>query len=93
MSNLSPEAKKAIKDMVVEVSGSKTRAEGERDFQSEAIKKVAEDYELDKGLLKKICSTYHRQRFQTEKEGNEAFEITYAEVFELNQDGDDDGED
>lgn len=88
MSMLTPEAKKAIKDMVVEVSGSKTRAEGETTFQNEAIAKVAKDFELDKAVLRKICKTYHKQRFETEKEDNETFEITYAEVFELNQDGD-----
>lgn len=92
MSNLTPEIKKAIKDLVVEVSGSMTRTEAERDFQRDAIKSVAEEHELDKSLLKKICRTYHQQRFQTEKEGNEAFEITYAEVFELNQDVGDDNE-
>lgn len=92
MSMLTPEAKKAIKDMVVEVSGSKSRAEGESTFQSEAIGKVAKDFELDKAILKKICNTYHKQRFATEKEDNETFEITYAEVFDLNQDEDEENE-
>ena len=92
MSMLNKKKKKAIKDMVVEVSGSKSRAEGESTFQSEAIGKVAKDFELDKSILKKICNTYHKQRFATEKEDNETFEITYAEVFELNQDGDEENE-
>lgn len=86
--SLSEHAKKAIKDLVGEVSGAMTRMEGERDFIKEAIVKVAEDHELDKKILRKMCKTYHAQRFHTEKQDNEQFENTYAEVFEIEVDGD-----
>lgn len=83
--SLSEHAKKAIKDLVGEVSGAMTRMEGERDFIKEAIVKVAEDHELDKKILRKMCKTYHAQRFHTEKQDNEQFENTYAEVFEIRE--------
>jgi uncharacterized protein (DUF3084 family) len=84
--SLSEHAKKAIKDLVGEVSGAMTRMEGERDFVREAIKAVADEHELDKKILRKMCKTYHAQRFHTEKQDNEQFENTYAEVFEIKED-------
>ena len=80
---LSVEAKKAIKGLVGEVSGAMTRMEGERDFIKEAISAIAKDHDLDKKILSKMCKTYHKQRFHTEKQDNEQFENTYAEVFDI----------
>lgn len=90
---LSVEAKKAIKDLVGEVSGAMTRMEAERDFVSEAIKAVADNHELDKKILRKMCKTYHAQRFHTEKHDNEQFENTYAEVFDIKDEYDDESTD
>jgi predicted transcriptional regulator len=87
--SLSPEVKKAIKGLVTEVSGSMTRIEGERDLIKEAISKIAEDHELDKKILRKMCKTYHAQRFHTEKQDNEQFETTYCEVFDITDEYDD----
>lgn len=89
--SLSPEVKKAIKDLVTEVSDSMTRMEAERDLIKEAIVSIAADHELDKKILRKMCRTYHKQRFHTEKQDNERFEETYVEVFDV-QDGTQDGE-
>lgn len=86
---LSVEVKKAIKDLVGEVSGAMTRMEAERDFVKEAIAAVAKDHDLDKKILSKMCKTYHRQRFHTEKQDNDEFENTYAEVFEIKDEYDD----
>lgn len=84
--SLSPEVKQAIKDLVGEVSNSMTRMESERDLIKEAIKAIAEDHELDKKILRKMCRTYHKQRFHTEKQDNEKFEETYVEVFDVTED-------
>ena len=91
--SLSPEAKKAIKGLVGEVSGAMTRMEAERDYIKEAIKAIADDHELDKKILKKMCKTYHQQRFHTEKQDNEQFETTYAEVFDIKDEFDDESTD
>lgn len=81
MSMMSPEAKKAVKGFVDEMSASMSRAEGERDFQKEAVKALAEEHELDKGLLKKMAKTYHRSCYATAKADQEAFETAYEELF------------
>ncbi len=83
---ITDDVKKAIKGLVEEVSGSMLRAEAERDFQKEAIKEIAEKHELDKKILRKMCRTYHKQQFHTEKQDFAVFEETYAEVFDLEED-------
>ena len=91
--SLSPEVKKTIKDMVTEVSASMARMEGEREFIGEAIKLAAEKHELDKKILRKMCKTYHKQQFHTEKQDNEQFEAVYAEVFNITDEYDDEDTD
>ena len=86
---MSNEAKKAIKGLVAEVSGSMTRMEGEKSLIKEAIATIAKDHDLDKKVLRKLCKTYHAQRFHTEKQDNEEFIETYAEVFDIKDEFDD----
>ena len=90
---ISAEAKKAIKGLVTEVSGSMTRIEGERDLIKEAITSIAKDHDLDKKILRKMCKTYHAQRFHTEKQDNDEFIETYAEVFDIKDEYDDESMD
>lgn len=77
----SDEAAKAIKGMVSEVSASMTRMEGERDLINESIKKVASDHEIDKKVLRKLASIYHKQMYHTVKQENEQVESSYAFLF------------
>lgn len=77
----SDEAAKAIKGMVTEVSASMTRMEGERDLINESIKKVASDHEIDKKVLRKLASIYHKQVYHTVKQENEQVESSYAFLF------------
>lgn len=77
----SDEAAKAIKGMVSEVSASMTRMEGERDLINESIKKVASDHEIDKKVLRKLASIYHKHAYHTVKQENEQVESSYAFLF------------
>ena len=77
----SDEAAKAIKGMVSEVSASMTRMEGERDLINESIKAVAADHEIDKKVLRKLASIYHKQLYHTVKQENEQVESSYAFLF------------
>lgn len=77
----SDEAAKAIKGMVTEVSASMTRMEGERDLINESIKAVAADHEIDKKVLRKLASIYHKQVYHTVKQENEQVESSYAFLF------------
>lgn len=81
MSTLTPEVKKAVKGYCDEMSASMSRSEGERDLQKEATKDLAEKHELDKKMLKKMASAYHKSNFNTVKTDNAEFESMYEELF------------
>ena len=74
--------RKAIADLCNEMSASMTRAAGERDFQKEAIKNIADQYELDKKMLRKIARIFHQSKFSTIQEENNELESMYQTVFE-----------
>ena len=75
--------RKAIADFCDEMSASMTRAAGERDFQKEAVKNIAEKHELDKKMLRKISKIFHQSKFSTVQEENSELETVYQTVFEL----------
>ena len=77
--------RKAIADLCNEMSASMTRAAGERDFQKEAIKNIADQYELDKKMLRKIARIFHQSKFSTIQEENNELESMYQTVFENNK--------
>ena len=75
-----PQARKAIRKVLDELSGSMSRIEGERDYISETIKKLSEEYQLNKKVLRRMAKTYHRQNFSSEIAENEEFETMYEQV-------------
>lgn len=75
-----PEARKAIRKVLDELSGSMTRIEGERDYITETIKKLSEEYQINKKVLRRMAKTYHRQNFSSEIAENEEFETMYEQV-------------
>lgn len=87
--SMSEVAKKAVIGLVGEVSASMTRMEAERDLIKEALKAIADEHDLDKKVLRKMCRTYHKQRFHTEVEDNEMFVTAYKEVFGIRDEFDD----
>lgn len=75
-----PEHRKAIRKTLDELSASMTRIEGERDYITETIKKLSEEYQLNKKVLRRMAKTYHRQNFSSEIAENEEFETMYEQV-------------
>jgi hypothetical protein len=78
---IADQKKKAIADFCTEMSSSMTRAEGERDFQREAVKNIAEQYQIDKKMLKRIARIYHTGKFSSTQEENTELENTYTTIF------------
>ena len=72
-----PQRREAIRKVLIELSGSLTRIEGERDYIKETITKVCEDMELNKKTFRKLVKTYHKQNFSKEVADNEEFETMY----------------
>lgn len=75
-----PEQRKAIRKVLDELSNCMTRIEGERDYISETIKKLSEEYEINKKVLRRMAKTYHKQNFSKEIAENEEFETMYEQV-------------
>lgn len=75
-----PEQRKAIRKVLDEVSGCLTRIESERDYISETIKKLSEEYQINKKVLRRMAKTYHKQNFSAEIAENEQFETMYEQI-------------
>lgn len=81
VNSLDEVGKKALKDFCVEMSSSMFRGEAERTLQREAIKDFADNYEIDKKILRKMARVYHKQNFFTTVEEQNEFEAVYNQVF------------
>jgi hypothetical protein len=81
LENLDEAGKKALRDLCSELSASMARAEGERDFQKEAVAKFAEDFEVDKKILKQIARIYHRQNYHAVSSEHHVLHKCYEQVF------------
>lgn len=55
-----PQDKLKIKKMMSEISDSYTRISAERTLILETIAALAEDFELDKKVLRKMAQVYHK---------------------------------
>lgn len=69
-----------VRNAIVEVSNSMTRAQAERDLIKEIVNKIAEEEGVDKRVFRKMCTTYYRGTFQDETALNEEFESTFTQV-------------
>lgn len=79
----SPADRKHIMDVMSEISASKTRVEGERSFQKEAINDLYDKFKIPKRLLNRFAKAYHKQNYQEELAVDEEFE-TLVEVLAKN---------
>lgn len=70
-----------IKNAIVELSNSFLRTESERDLQKEIIKKLNDDTDIDKKVIRKMARTYHKQNYHEEHQANEEFSDLYETVF------------
>ena len=75
-----PADQKKLLDMLREASNSLTRIESERTLISEAIKNVAEKYEIPKKTFRRMAKVYHKQNFNEEQETHQEFELLYETV-------------
>jgi archaellum component FlaC len=76
----SPEQKKAIKDCLQEISNSLTRVEAERDNIREIINRMAEEFEMNKRISRKLARIYHKRNIEEERAEQEELNNTYDEV-------------
>lgn len=80
----SPADRKHIMDVMNEISASKTRVEGERGFQKEAIQELFDKFKIPKRLLNRFAKAHHRAAFSEELAIDSDFE-TLVDALAKNQ--------
>ena len=75
-----PEDKKKFQNAIQEISNSMTRTEAERDLINEVVKDLAEDFQINKKIIRKIARAYHKQNLAEEQTDHEEFVDIYEGV-------------
>jgi len=78
------EDRQKVKEAIHEISNSMFRTEAERDLIKDIVAKVAEEHGLDKKMIKRLATVYHKQCFNEEIAVHEEFETLYQEVVNPN---------
>lgn len=76
-----PKDKEKLQNAIQELSNSMTRIDAERDFQKDAVDKVADETGVDKKYIKKLASMYHKQTFAQVQTEQEELEDLYESLF------------
>jgi cytochrome c556 len=69
-----PVDRDAIMKAVKEMSGAMTRAEGEKDYIKETLKKLEETYNIPKKMIQSVLKAYHKDAANEVREANAEFE-------------------
>lgn len=72
--------KNKVLGVLKEISNAMTRIEAERDYIKEAVKAAADEHQLDKKILRKMASVYHKQNFEEVQGENEEFSELYETI-------------
>lgn len=80
INSLSDADKKRVKDAVLEMNDSLTRAAAERDLQKEIINKMADQLGIDKKVFRRMSKVYFKSNYTQEQEDNRNFEEMYDGV-------------
>ncbi len=76
----SPADREAIRDVLSDISDNKTKIESYQTANTEAIKALAEKYDLPAKFIRKMASAYHKQSFEKEKKEADDFETLYETI-------------
>jgi cytochrome c556 len=69
-----PADRDAIMKAVKEMSGAMTRAEGEKDYIKETLKKLEETFNIPKKMIQSVLKAYHKDAANEVREANAEFE-------------------
>lgn len=76
----SPQQKAAIKGCLQEVSNSFTRIEAERDNIKSIVQRMADEFEMNKRISRKLARIYHKRNIEEERAEQQEISDTYDEV-------------
>lgn len=76
----SPKEKNDIKNCLQEISNSLTRVEAERDNIKAILDRMAEEFEMNKRLSRKLAKVYHKRNIQEEAASMQELQETYDDI-------------
>jgi hypothetical protein len=76
----SPKEKADIKNCLQEISNSYTRIEAERDNIKAIIERMADEFEMNKRLSRRLAKVYHKRNLAEEVAAAEELSTTYEDV-------------
>ena len=79
MINLSADAQEKLKKAVNELSDSMTRTAAERDLVKEIVKKISEETQIDKKIIRRMAKTFYQNSFEAEI----AHQRDFENIFEI----------
>lgn len=77
----SPADRKAIADVMKDMSNAMARIEGEQTYINEAIKGLKEKYNIDAKYLRKLLVDFHKDQFDKVVDENEQYGDLFDAVF------------
>jgi hypothetical protein len=80
INSLSDADKKRVKEAVLEMNDSMTRASAERDLQKEIVNKMEDQLGIDKKVFRRMSKVYFKANYAQEEEDNRNFEDMYNGV-------------
>lgn len=77
---LTPEKKARLKGCLQEISNSMTRMEAERENITAIVQRMADEFELNKKVSRKLAAIFHKRNLEEERGDFEEIAQTYEEV-------------
>lgn len=77
---LTTEKKARLKGCLQEISNSMTRMEAERENITAIVKRMADEFELNKKVSRKLAKIFHKRNIEEERGDFEEIANTYEEV-------------
>ena len=76
----SPDDRKALADGIKEICKSMTRAEGDREYQRESIKALAEKFNVEGKYIRRMATDYYKDTFDEKSDEHDEYVTLYEAV-------------
>lgn len=80
INSLSVEEKKKLKNTILELNDSMTRAAAEKELQKQAIDEIFDQLGVDKKIVRRMAKVYYKANYNTETEEENMFRDFYEGV-------------
>lgn len=77
---MTPERKARLKGCLQEISNSMTRMEAERENITAIVQRMADEFEMNKKVSRKLAAIFHKRNLEEERGDFEEIVQTYEEV-------------